>query len=119
VETPINQSQTEKTYECTSCNQKVEQPILAQLHSGTTTEEYYACPRCLTKVGEPERDNKAKADEVEEEAALPVEEATIVVAEKTEETQICPYHLGYLRKREKGAPIPEDCFTCSKMIECI
>jgi hypothetical protein len=47
------------------------------------------------------------------------EEAPNVEASKPEETPNCPYYLGYLKKREKDAPVPESCFTCSKMIDCI
>jgi DNA-directed RNA polymerase subunit RPC12/RpoP len=119
METYINQSETEEIHECASCGQKFEQPIRAELHAGSVTEEYYACPRCLTKVGEVGHERREAIDETEEEAELPVEETVIVEKEKTEETQDCSYYLGYLRKREKGTPIPEGCFTCSKMIECI
>jgi len=122
METAINQSRTGETCECPSCRQKFEQPVLAELRSGTATEQYYACPRCLTKVGEAEHEKRATTEEAHEEqdAELPVEETavTVVEKEKAEETQSCPYSLGYLRKREKGTPIPEGCFTCSRMIEC-
>ncbi len=120
METTINQSRTEDVCECPSCGTKFNQPLHAEFRSGTTTEEYYACPRCLTKVGEVEHERSAIVDEEQEEAALPIEESAPVVEEKTaEETPSCPYSLGYLRKRAKGSPIPEGCFTCSRMIECI
>jgi len=81
-------------------------------------KEYYACPRCLSKVGEVERERRVEADEIEEEEELPVEETSTVEMGKTEETQGCPYYLGYLRKRQKGTAIPEGCLTCTKMIDC-
>ena len=31
----------------------------------------------------------------------------------------CAHHLGYLKRRPKNTPIPEECLTCSKMIECM
>lgn len=117
-----NQTDPEETSICANCGEEFQQPLLAELHSGSIIEEYYACPRCLTKVGEVEHERRAEAEATEEaeEAEMPVEEASVVEVVKVEETQqSCPYHLGYLRKREKGSPIPEGCFTCSKMIECI
>jgi hypothetical protein len=68
-----------------------------------------------------EHGRKAEADEaLDEEAELPleVEENPNVETGKTEETQNCPHYLGYLKKRQKGTPIPEGCLTCTKMIDC-
>jgi hypothetical protein len=31
----------------------------------------------------------------------------------------CPHHLGYLSKLPKNTPIPEECFFCSRLVECI
>jgi hypothetical protein len=44
--------------------------------------------------------------------------------EKTEfsqETQPsgCPYHFGYLREHPKNTPIPNECLTCTKIMECL
>ncbi len=120
VETTLNQSRTGDISECPSCGKKFDQPLHAELRSGTTAEEYYACPRCLTKVGEIEHETRAIVGEEQEEPALPTEESAPVAEEKkAEEIQSCPYSLGYLRKRAKGSPIPEGCFTCSQMIACI
>ena len=30
----------------------------------------------------------------------------------------CPYGFGYLRKLDKGAPIPDECLGCSRIMEC-
>jgi len=118
VERNLNQSELEETSVCDLCGEEFEQPLLAELHSGSMIKEYYACPRCLSKVGEVERERRVEADEIEEEEELPVEETSTVEMGKTEETQGCPYYLGYLRKRQKGTAIPEGCLTCTKMIDC-
>jgi DNA-directed RNA polymerase subunit RPC12/RpoP len=110
----ISQSETA----CASCGQRFEQPLLAELRSGSVTEEYYACPRCLTKVGEAESETGAQSEEKEEKAELP-DERVPISEEKTDRTSECSFYLGYLRKRDRGAQIPEGCFTCPKMIECI
>jgi DNA-directed RNA polymerase subunit RPC12/RpoP len=120
VERNPNQTDLEETSVCAHCGEEFQQPLLAELHSGSIIQEYYACPRCLTKVGEVEHERRTEAEEAAEEAEPVEEEAAVVeVAAVEEKQQNCAYHLGYLRKREKGSPIPEGCFTCPKMIECI
>ncbi len=104
---------------CDVCGEEFKHPLLTELISRDHTEEYYACPRCLTKVGEVERREKIEADEADGEEELEVVE----VQEENEtakpgDASACPYYLGYLKKRQKNSPIPENCFTCTKMIEC-
>jgi hypothetical protein len=31
----------------------------------------------------------------------------------------CPHYLGYLYKSRKNTSIPEECFFCSRVIECL
>ncbi len=31
----------------------------------------------------------------------------------------CLHHFGYLSKLPKNTPIPEECFFCSRVVECI
>jgi hypothetical protein len=38
---------------------------------------------------------------------------------KREDSVKCTHFLGYLKKRSKEAPIPDECLTCDKMIECM
>ena len=38
--------------------------------------------------------------------------------EKEEKTSECLHHFGYLTSCDKDAPIPEECLTCRKMLEC-
>ena len=117
------QSETKENSACNVCGEEFEEPLYAELHSGSIIEEYYACPRCLTKVGEVEHERKTSTDEsIEKEAAetpLEVEETTNSNNGKSEETQTCPHYIGYLRKREKGTAVPEGCLTCAKMIDCM
>jgi hypothetical protein len=84
--------------------------------SGYLLEEYYACPRCLSKVGVVERNKTVEVDETEEEDKKFQE---IEVEDKMEEAVTCAHYLGYLKRRPKNTPIPEECLTCAKMIECM
>jgi len=31
----------------------------------------------------------------------------------------CPYHFGFLRDHPKNTPIPNECLTCTKIMECL
>lgn len=122
METKQNQADIEETSVCAKCGEKFDQPLLTELHSEGIIEEYYACPRCLSKVGEIDYEKRREVEETVKEPDLPVEETETVETLETTEPELklsCSYKLGYLKKREKNSPIPDSCFTCSKMIECL
>jgi DNA-directed RNA polymerase subunit RPC12/RpoP len=100
---------------CHTCGEEFETPLFAVISSGFLVEEYYACPRCLSKVGGVERQKHAEVHEAEDEEDSHETE----VEDKMEETVTCAHHLGYLKRRPKNTPIPEECLTCSKMIDCM
>lgn len=107
---------------CSACGEMFNAPLLAMVFSDYLVEEYYACPRCLSKVRSVERREPVEVAEEEAESlesglGMKVEDAMKDVA--MEETGGCGHHLGYLRQRPKNTPIPEECLTCSKMIECM
>src|SRR3990170_6446371 len=89
---------------CDVCGKEFEQPLLAEKTSGSHKEKYYACPRCLTKVGEVERQEEAEVDELEEEEET-VEAKPENLTGKIADASACPYHLGYLKKRQRNSPI--------------
>jgi hypothetical protein len=40
--------------------------------------------------------------------------------DKEEKNHIkCPHNFGYLYKLPKNTPIPEECFFCSRVIDCL
>jgi len=100
---------------CDGCGENFEKPILATIVSGGSSRTYYACPRCLTKVGDVK---PAKREEGQEE-----EKASTVVVRKSGKSDSgeteCGHFFGYLRKRPKNTPIPDECLICSKMVECL
>lgn len=110
-------SATPASSRCGTCGEKFETPLLAMVSSGYLTEKYYACPKCLSKVKGVERQKSLEVDEADEEN----EESSLKmqVEDKMEEVVACAHHLGYLKLRPKSTSIPEECLTCSKMIECM
>lgn len=60
-----------------------------------------------------------------EAAERPQSVATLSV--ETERTEIsgdtkpsgCPHHFGYLKEHPKNTPIPNECLTCTKIMECL
>jgi DNA-directed RNA polymerase subunit RPC12/RpoP len=119
-------STTQARCRCSTCGEEFETPLLAMISSGFLMEKYYACPKCLSKVDNVERQENIEVDEteleVEEEETLKMEvEETMddTMEEPIEENVACAHNLGYLKRRPKNTPIPEECLTCSKMIECM
>jgi len=104
-------TQNHLDFECERCKVTFGKPILAMVSSNGTVQRYYACPRCLSKI--PEK----KGKEVKRNVVLArkVEK----MKEKHENVAGCKHFFGFLKKRSKGSPIPDECLTCSKMIECL
>lgn len=96
---------------CGECGEEFSKPLLARISSEGHTQAYYACPRCLTEVSEPREQRREESPvslkELREDSAKPEENAS------------CEHSFGYLKKRPKDSPIPEDCLTCERMIECM
>jgi DNA-directed RNA polymerase subunit RPC12/RpoP len=109
-------STTHASSRCSTCGEEFEKPLLAMFSSGFIIEKYYACPKCLSKVASVESQKKDEVDESEKEEKKSLE---IDVEDTMEETVACQYHFGYLKRRPKNTPIPEECFTCIKMIDCM
>ena len=109
-------STTQPISRCSTCGEEFKTPLLAMVSSGFIVEEYYACPKCLSKVGSLEQPENLEVDDAvnEEEEALEMK-----IEDDAEESVACMHHLGYLKRRPKNTPIPEECLTCCKMIDCM
>jgi len=128
-QTETKMPQKTDSYSCLRCGNKFEKPIFAVNNSAGIAEGYYACPLCLSKIESSKEEKTDDEDEEvieEEEAVTEEEEAPSVEEEKKEipkqdepSPAVCPYHVGYLKKRPKNTPVPEECFTCVEMIDCM
>ena len=56
----------------------------------------------------------------EEEERKKREEPTAETPEEEEKGPSgCPHRFGYLANRPKDAPIPQECLTCQKIVDCM
>ncbi len=99
---------------CDECKAEFQEPVIATISSSDNPQTYYACPRCLTKVHNYE-DQKNKETGKEKPIVNDVKKGIT----ETEEDIECKHYFGYLKKRPKSTSVPEECLTCSKMIECL
>lgn len=98
---------------CDECGETYIRPVLATVMSQGASQSYYACPRCLTKVGEIRTQKKE-----ETRGSLPIDVLSRS-ATKLENDVKCQHFLGYLKRRPKDMAIPDECLTCTKMVECL
>ncbi len=125
------------------CHRKIGDPILLNNLSKTPAEQYYACPHCFIKLDEDaEKDENITQESTpsppvhpalekvldvisaqpkeEEEEKKKKEEPLAKPPEKKEKgSSECSHHFGYLANRPKDAPIPQECLTCPKIVDCM
>lgn len=100
---------------CVGCKETFQKPILATISSSGSVQTYYACPNCLSKV----TSMKSHKSEESKETLISEKDFKKAVKTKHEDTVECKHSLGYLKNRPKDTPIPDECLTCEKMIECL
>jgi DNA-directed RNA polymerase subunit RPC12/RpoP len=114
-------------YMCIRCGKQFTKPIFAINNSPGVAEAYYACPSCLSKVEvrkeekKPELKVEAKPEVQTQHEPAPAE---VKIESKPENqattpTSICAHYNGYLKNRPKNTPVPEECFTCTLMLDCM
>jgi len=97
------------------CRKKIEEPILLSDLSTASAEQYYACPHCFIKLPV-----ISTQHEKEEEEKTKEEEPLVKPPEKEEKgPSRCAGYLGYLASRPENAPIPKECLTCPKVLDCV
>lgn len=107
------QATESRGFTCEECGKVYEKAIFANVISAGQTQEYYACPRCMTKVPETPKTIK--------EPQPPTETLKAKRTTTTEKEAVagCAHYFGHLRKHEKDKPYPDECLSCSKMVDCI
>ncbi|MGB9714609.1 MAG: hypothetical protein ACPLZC_06525 [Candidatus Bathyarchaeales archaeon] len=102
-------------FKCERCGEEFQKPLLAAVSSTYSAQRYFACPRCLTKLDLVE---ESRTEEKREEKSSIKEKVKPKETSKLDDAK-CNHFLGYLRRRPKDTPIPDECLTCEKMIECL
>jgi hypothetical protein len=104
-------------YSCETCGRAFETPIQLTNLSASPSEIYNACPFCFSKQNEALEETVDLNTPALKESNESSEESN--EDQKSPEQFDCPHYVGYLKKRPKNSPIPEDCLTCEKMIQCL
>lgn len=103
---------------CIRCGNEFDKPIFAINTSRGMSEGYYACPRCLSKI-ENQKEETTEAKQPKEKQENTKNTNTKRIIEVPTPTATCPHYSGYLKKRPKNTPVPEACFLCPEMLECM
>jgi hypothetical protein len=104
-------------HKCGGCHDEFERPLLATVSSCGSVQKYYACPRCLSKVEDAR--HEGHEERIREKSSVSLEAVKKAFEAKQSDEVKCRHSLGYLKKRGKDMPIPDECLTCDKMIECL
>jgi hypothetical protein len=99
-----------------SCRKIFTRPI-ETTNVQVSAEPYKACPYCLTKItGEPEIISDFPSKE-----EMPPTPSIEVMTQKEEVASSpgCKKHFGFLSERAANVPIPDECLTCSDVVQCM
>ena len=110
-------SNSEKS--CDNCGTNFKKPLFATIYSGEALKEYYACPRCLSKIIDVNIQKKDKIKQLNFPKTEGAKPKTPKVENPKESIPGCKNTIGFLKRKPKDTPIPEECFICNKMIDCM
>jgi len=114
-----NEKNGNNSCSCEACGRVYESAIKLTNLSAVPMQTYDACPFCFSKL-----DSDA-VQEPSNSLKVPTSADLTIALEKNQENVDtikqagCQHHFGYLKKRPKNAPIPDECLTCQKMIQCL
>jgi len=96
-------------------------PLKAINLSMDNTEPYLACPHCLTEITTQESPLAAETEPNQNAEALKTIEDKAAEEKTTQQPTKpqCNYHFGYLCERSSKEKIPEECITCTKIVDCM
>lgn len=93
------------------------QPVALTVRVEGSLKTYHACPHCFSRVSV--SDNSRKR--LKEAPLGALKKALEETANSLEENKPvgCAHFIGYLKKRPKGSPIPDECLTCAAIMKCM
>jgi len=117
-----NENLNHETCTCPNdeCGKNFDHPIELTVLSSNPVETYQACPYCMSRIESREEEQEPMKNAMASMKIRNILEKEQAKDEKrpTDETT-CSHGFGYLKKRPKGAQIPDECLTCQKMIQCL
>lgn len=95
------------------CGKFFSKPIELTVRTEGSHEAYYACPHCFSRVSV--SDNLKKGLSEAPQGALIDASKDI----RKNDAVNCTRFVGYLKTRPRDSPIPDECLTCSRILECM
>ena len=62
---------------------------------------------------------EASSNNMLEKVKMAISNQESIERDKEKKNYSCSNYYGYLAKLSKNAPVPEECFLCPKVVECI
>jgi hypothetical protein len=107
-----------KTFTCqnSACKGTFTTPLKTVNLQEDPSESYFACPICLTKID----------DFTTEEQETPIPQVESQSNAKNENSEkgskipdSCNHYIGYLSERSQKEQIPDNCWVCPKIVDCM
>lgn len=95
------------------CGKMFEEPLLLNDLSKKPVEHYYVCPHCIIKL------DNLSVEKQESSSQVPVKPPEPPERLKETNSTECAHHFGYLKNHPKNEPMPDECLTCSKLLQCL
>lgn len=132
----LAQEKTEHS-RCPNCGEEINKLLFAVVDSDYIIEEYYGYPHCLAKIKdiEEKKTHEAPKNEIlkDFEFSSKIGEPEVTLSEEEDEEEpmeakvtenkpkpaSCIHYAGYLKNRPKNTSVPDECLTCSEMIDCM
>jgi hypothetical protein len=100
-----------------SCKKSFNAPLKTLNLQRSSIVSYSTCPFCLTEIKIPEKPAEIQLESLQSEAnQIGPEEK---VGKNNDSPTKCHFHPGYLSERTSKDNIPDECFVCKDIIECM
>jgi hypothetical protein len=114
------------------CARSFTEPIeISLIQVDGSVENYYACPHCFSRMNPENKmlEGTEAPPTIDKTKQSPSEVYVSSVSKKGQEKSTndiqktkpagCAHFLGYLKKRPKNTPIPDDCLLCVAVMKCM
>jgi hypothetical protein len=104
-------------YRCSNplCGRTFEAPLKTTDLSQPNREPYESCPCCLREITE----ETALSESLDEHCQTTESQPANIEEPKPNTVTGCTHHLGYLCERSAKETMPEECITCTQILNCM